>query len=168
MSSLNDRVNELIGNRRVPDIDWIQREWIPALESGTYTQTDAVLHNDKGFCCLGVACDLLPDVTWSASMDDIFLGYRSVRNGIFDDDVVELPKFVRHRLGLGSNWIDLPPGTALTNLLSMDDISRLNIPSGSTYVPLAKMNDTGWTFAKIADTLRTVVAMWRAYERSMA
>jgi hypothetical protein len=35
----------------------IQR-WVAALRSGEYKQTTQVLHNDQGYCCLGVACDL--------------------------------------------------------------------------------------------------------------
>lgn len=32
--------------------------WLQALESGEYKQTREYLHSTKGFCCLGVACDL--------------------------------------------------------------------------------------------------------------
>lgn len=167
MSSLSNRVNEIVDHRRVPDLDWIDREWIPALESDRYDQTDAVLHDDKGFCCLGVACDLLPDLAWSKDMHDIFDGYQVIRDGVAENEVVELPTFVRNRLGLGANWIDLPPGTSLGDIMSSDDIGRLNTPSGSSYVPVAKMNDMGWSFAKIAEVLRSVIAMWRAYEGSM-
>lgn len=36
----------------------IKQRWIQALRSGEYQQTKGTLHNDKGFCCLGVLCDL--------------------------------------------------------------------------------------------------------------
>lgn len=32
--------------------------WIAALRSGKYKQTKAALRDSKGFCCLGVLCDL--------------------------------------------------------------------------------------------------------------
>jgi hypothetical protein len=32
--------------------------WCKALRSGDYAQTTRYLHNDKGFCCLGVLCEL--------------------------------------------------------------------------------------------------------------
>ena len=32
--------------------------WIDALRSGNYQQTQYCLKTDKGFCCLGVLCDL--------------------------------------------------------------------------------------------------------------
>lgn len=36
----------------------IKKKWLKALRSGEYTQTRGVLHNDNGFCCLGVLCDI--------------------------------------------------------------------------------------------------------------
>lgn len=34
------------------------RKWITALRSGKYNQTRSTLQDSKGYCCLGVACDL--------------------------------------------------------------------------------------------------------------
>lgn len=34
-------------------------KWADALESGNYKQCKATLHNEEGFCCIGVAHDLL-------------------------------------------------------------------------------------------------------------
>ena len=44
------------------DLDIIE-EWIDALRSGKYTQTQNALHDPVvcGFCCLGVLCDLNKD-----------------------------------------------------------------------------------------------------------
>ena len=36
-----------------------RRRWVEALLSGKYAQTKGVLHNDQGFCCLGVWCDVV-------------------------------------------------------------------------------------------------------------
>lgn len=33
-------------------------KWTKALRSGKYKQTQGALHNKKGYCCLGVACEL--------------------------------------------------------------------------------------------------------------
>ncbi len=45
-----------------------RREWIKALRSGDFQQTKGVLYNpeNKGFCCLGVAC-----IVAGLKMDDI-------------------------------------------------------------------------------------------------
>jgi hypothetical protein len=36
----------------------VKAKWTAALRSGEYKQTEAVLKDDFGFCCLGVLCDL--------------------------------------------------------------------------------------------------------------
>lgn len=36
----------------------IAEKWIAALESGEYKQTTGKLRDEKGFCCLGVLCNL--------------------------------------------------------------------------------------------------------------
>ena len=36
----------------------LTKEWLEALRSGKYTQARYALHNDTGYCCLGVACEV--------------------------------------------------------------------------------------------------------------
>lgn len=36
----------------------IMEKWVAALRSGKYKQTTGQLRNEKGFCCLGVLCNL--------------------------------------------------------------------------------------------------------------
>jgi hypothetical protein len=36
----------------------IKQKWVSALRSGEYQQTQRRLHDENGFCCLGVLCDL--------------------------------------------------------------------------------------------------------------
>jgi len=38
--------------------NWADR-WVDALRSGKYQQTTGTLHNGKGYCCLGVLCDVV-------------------------------------------------------------------------------------------------------------
>lgn len=35
------------------------RKWIEALDSGKYKKATKYLNTNKGYCCLGVACDVL-------------------------------------------------------------------------------------------------------------
>lgn len=42
----------------------LQRAWLEALESGAYQQTSNFLKTDRGFCCLGVACELFAPDQW--------------------------------------------------------------------------------------------------------
>lgn len=54
----------------VPEDVWLTREllvdqWVPALESGFYTQAREVLNDGcGGFCCLGVLLDVLSSDAW--------------------------------------------------------------------------------------------------------
>jgi hypothetical protein len=41
-----------------------RRKWVAALRSGKYKQGDGFLRSEKGFCCLGVACDLAAPEKW--------------------------------------------------------------------------------------------------------
>ena len=34
----------------------VKARWIKALRSGRYSQVAGVLHNEEGYCCLGVLC----------------------------------------------------------------------------------------------------------------
>ena len=35
------------------------KKWVSALRNGTYKQTQNALQDKKGYCCLGVACEIL-------------------------------------------------------------------------------------------------------------
>lgn len=39
--------------------------WIKALLSGEYQQAHGALHRQDGFCCMGVACDLVDPDGWA-------------------------------------------------------------------------------------------------------
>ena len=39
-----------------------KKKWIEALRSGNYKQAEGQLRDNDGFCCIGVACDLLKNV----------------------------------------------------------------------------------------------------------
>ena len=48
----------------------IKQKWVSALRSGDYKQTQRRLHDENGFCCLGVLCDLYGkehNVEWEPS-----------------------------------------------------------------------------------------------------
>ena len=37
----------------------LKRKWVKALRSGEYCQTEGSLIDEKGYCCLGVLCDVM-------------------------------------------------------------------------------------------------------------
>lgn len=125
------------------DKDAARAVWIAALRSGEYDQTDeqlrrnSAVHDDehdvdhkKGFCCLGVACDLFLKLEAPVGMrwdGNVF---------VWDERHLpacgELPNVVM-------NWLGLHSSEGAQN-------------NGPT---LAELNDGGKTFNEIADLLET-------------
>jgi len=103
----------------------IKQKWVDALRSGEYQQTKGRLHDEDGFCCLGVLCDLYikeNNVEWEL-----------VNNGNyyeFQYKVADLPFSVVEWSGIPSH-----------NLM---DISERTF---------AELNDKGFTFNEIADVI---------------
>lgn len=101
------------------------KKWVEALKSGIFKQADGRLAKDGKFCCLGVACVLaFAEGVIPAPGTDIH------GDTIFDDNSHYLPNSVKDWLGLG------------------DEQGRFQV--GAARHSLAKMNDTGDTFAEIA------------------
>jgi hypothetical protein len=46
------------------------KEWITALRSGKYEQTQGHLRNGDSYCCLGVLCDVVDPKGWNSSSYD--------------------------------------------------------------------------------------------------
>lgn len=106
------------------------REWVAALRSGKYEQTKGHLHTPEGFCCLGVACDISPDLGgWAREGDADYYPYEIAGVSEFlPDEAVELYR------------------------LTTDGGARENEDS------LAGLNDRGDTFAEIADVIECELA----------
>lgn len=67
------------------------KEWVAALRSGKYRQTRAYLRTNEGFCCLGVACDLMAPETWETISGSVYS---------FRGNDANLPKEVARKLNL--------------------------------------------------------------------
>jgi hypothetical protein len=111
------------------------REWIAALRSGKYAQAAARLRTTLGFCCLGVACDLSDPSRWL--LDEGCWEY--------DGDVGELPD-------------DLVLPYALWDTCGRYDAVEDEPAS------LAALNDSGATFAEIADLIERELTVALATE----
>lgn len=66
------------------------RKWVNALRSGEYKQTVGYLHNDKGYCCLGVLCDV------------------AIKNGLDLEEYPTLDDDSKPCIGYGDSWSQLP------------------------------------------------------------
>jgi hypothetical protein len=74
----------------------LKSKWLTALRSGEYPQTTGVLRDNKGFCCLGVLCDVMDNSKWSDTVGGDGYGY------YFDsrEDETNIPAQERKELGL--------------------------------------------------------------------
>lgn len=117
--------------------EWTKRQqkahrkaWVKALRSGKYQQAQSRLRdNDTGaMCCLGVACEVSRLGTWTES------GVYAVGRGRENRNHVYLPEPVRRWLGLAH---------------------REGAFDGKSLGPnhLSSKNDSGSTFAEIADII---------------
>lgn len=109
-------------------------KWVAALRSGEYEQTDGALHDQRGFCCLGVACEVI-GVEWVQTILDGRIAYSA--NG----ETTVLPKAVQDAFGLNDD--------------SGDYIMGGDGEGGYCRNSLADLNDGGTTFLEIADLIES-------------
>lgn len=105
----------------------VKAKWVAALRSGEYEQAKGVLRKADSYCCLGVLCDLSGIDTWAKDVEDM-------NDWVYDRFFSSLPYSVRDWAGLDSEdpqvWKD-----------------------DSTQARLSDLNDSGKTFAEIADII---------------
>jgi hypothetical protein len=120
------------------------KEWVKALRSGEYKQTKHRLRDKEGYCCLGVACEVI--------------------SGIFDDIVGYWDNYLwisEDRYGQESEEVQLPE--VIANRLGIDRAGELVVPVCGTgscedddddlWTSLAMLNDGGASFDFIADVI---------------
>lgn len=101
--------------------------WVEALRSGKYQQITGALHDNGGFCCLGVACDISEVGAWEAEQG--WNGNYYIIGDEVDDTLLPTP--VRDWLGLANNDASTPDGK----------------------LKLWRLNDDGTPFEQIADII---------------
>ena len=70
-------------------------EWIQALRSGDYEQTHyGALRNEGGFCCLGVACDLVDNSKWHMGSEP------GSKANLYDGGISYPPAWVGEKISL--------------------------------------------------------------------
>ena len=110
----------------------IKEKWVAALRSGEYQQTTEVLHDDNGFCCLGVLTEL----------------YRQEHGGEWEkiSDSSTIYKFV-NKFYLDGCETEILPWTVVHWSGLNDQVPHL----ADNYI--SNLNDSGMSFAKIADLI---------------
>lgn len=96
------------------------KNWVKALRSGEYKQTTGALHNQDGFCCLGVACELAVEAGIVTSHDKGNLYTYGTSN-----NCGALPNEVSKWLGLSTTWGGFNRGTESTDLPKLNDEEHL-------------------------------------------
>lgn len=130
----------------------IAEKWALALESGKYTQTEGMLKNKNGHCCLGVLCELalesgvpLKEVPLSEDAEEL------EATGIFPE-----------QFGLTTNDIFTFDGRSEVPPKSVIEWAGLNSDCGlfdykniaHAIKALSVMNDRGASFKEIAALIR--------------
>ena len=107
---------------------------IEKLRSDEYTQTKGILRDCKGFCCLGVACDISGLSNWKKKTED---NTDSIFYFMYQGDTEGLPKKVQEYYGFASN----------------NGNFTIKREHGYISTSLAYLNDQGKTFKEIADII---------------
>lgn len=106
--------------------------WVAALRSGKYQQAKSKLNNGKGgFCCLGVAADI-KGAKWEPALPFSPSTLIAVLNG---------------------KAISSPNGDGFLSPSFLEEIGLTDIKQRK----LADMNDSGQSFAMIADEIETTL-----------
>ena len=113
-----------------------RNEWASALRDGEFDQTRHVLHDQRGYCCLGVACAIFAE-TLDLNVEKVIL-----KEGDFEvyyqHEGTVLPQKVADLLGLKTDE---------------GSFSEIRMEGAQVGDSLSSINDAGATFKQIADIL---------------
>jgi hypothetical protein len=120
----------------------VKSEWIKRLRSGDYAQTKELLRDDKGYCCLGVLCQI------------------AIENEVIPDwEVTVTPEFNAYSLSTvdpengSSHFDDSTLPWAVVKWSGLDNINPyIHEPDGYSR-PISEPNDNGMPFSEIADMI---------------
>lgn len=129
----------------------IKKKWIDALRSGEYKQGKSFLQKHNLFCCLGVLCDLHSKENDEGFWQEAQPGETSggLFYGLFIDDKKEL----KYSIHVSSS--SLPPvvidwaNKGIPANIVIDKIGEIN----GNYIALTQLNDSGKSFAEIANII---------------
>lgn len=117
------------------EIKELHKKWVEALRSGEYKQTQSKLHNEEGFCCIGVLCEVKG--MESMEKDDGSFSYY-------------MPRSKENQ----TSWIpncDLIDFGLDRKVVCSDDFDPEDLFEEAVDSVLMQMNDGGKTFDEIAD-----------------
>lgn len=112
----------------------VKQLWLDALRNGGFQQTRGALHDDKGYCCLGVLCEV------------------AIKAGI--EIEVKPPKHADERFYY-DGYTTVPPDVvqAWANISETGHLDKAVEFAGPPSIALTALNDRGMTFDQIADVI---------------
>lgn len=117
----------------------IKQKWLDALRSGDYKQTTGALKTTKGFCCMGVLCDIIKtelDAEWEQP-SGITDGFIDLHCFNFLGNSQFLPSEILEYVGLHYQECSI----------------AIHDANSKVYTNLAELNDNGTSFSDIADLI---------------
>lgn len=87
------------------------KKWVKALRSGKYQQTKSRLQDEKGYCCLGVACDIFIPRNKQQLKNNCLIGITPIYQ--------KAPKWLRN---INHEWL-FRYGSSLANMNDGEDMS---------------------------------------------
>lgn len=150
------------------------RDWVAALRSGKYNQTENYLRyptgkaNQYGYCCLGVLCNEYNPKKWSKT-SFIFnpygksLDYKIAYEANGDYDETYLPGYLRHALESASKYFPEDVAEDLDGIVSNERVRETlrpyvideGVPDFAIDM-LTYLNDNGMSFEEIASFVEDV------------
>jgi hypothetical protein len=121
-----------------------KRQWLEALRDPDRKQARGMLNDGRGMCCLGVACDISGLGDWEG------FGEAWYRPGMGNAEDKGLPVEVAAWLGVPTDPNFHPENPRIPGLVIKD--FGTYVDSDGT-ITLAQLNDSGFTFAQIADVI---------------
>lgn len=130
----------------------IKQKWVNALRSGEYEQGSEKLYSGRGYCCLGVLCDLYSKengLKWEFRGDDVIKTEDEIVPSqlqkydyfYFDDESEFLPESVKE-------WAELSVKNPQVRVECEDD------EDARFYVDeIANVNDSGYSFTQLAEII---------------
>ena len=128
----------------------IKQKWVSALRSGKYEQGSDKLYSGRGYCCLGVLCDLYSkenNLKWEFRGDDVIKTEDEIVPSqllnhdyfYFDDESEFLPESVKE-------WAELSVKNPQVRVDCVDD-------EVSYFYEIANLNDSGYSFTQLAEII---------------
>lgn len=110
----------------------VKAKWLTALRSGVYRQSQGSLRNERNeYCCLGVLCELASQA-----------------------DVIPLPILISDRTHYAYNGSEAYLPDAVMGWAGLDKSPEVPaINSNNEPLELAYLNDSGYSFERIADLI---------------